>query len=169
MRMTKTLFAVAATYAISSLATASATSDFTDEYAPANWSFYTDSSGTGTLDQFEMHVVGIDDGAVGYTEYYITALVTATLTFDWEFSTNDPTGSEFAFFGLEFVEHTFADTNGQSGTMSVLVYESDVFELGVYTTNGTDGAGELLISNFQFPEPSSLALLIAGVVLLRRR
>lgn len=165
MTPVRLLVIAALTFAITPMALA----DFDGEYAPGNWSFYTDSSGTGTLDALEMHLLGIDDGSLGYTEYYITADVTATVTFDWEFLTDDTTGNEFAFFAIDFSEQTLANAGGQSGSFSQVIYDGDVFELGVYTTNGTHGPGELRITNFVFPEPSSLALLAVGALALRRR
>ena len=58
MTPVKLLVIAAMTLAITPMALA----DFDGEYAPGNWSFYTDSSGTGTLDALEMHLLGIDDG-----------------------------------------------------------------------------------------------------------
>ena len=154
---------------VACVCTSNAIADFDGAYAPANWSFYTDSTGTGTLDALQMYVLGIDSGRPGYTEYYITVGETATVTFDWEFLTSDPTGNEFAFYAVNLSETTFANADGQSGTIALNLSVGDILELGVHTTNGTNGPGELTISNFVFPEPSSLALLAAGALFWRRR
>ncbi len=150
------------------LCSATAFADFSGDYAPDNWNFYTDSTGTGTLTADEMFVTGIDDGTTGYTEYWIVAANDGDISFFWEYTSDDLPGEDYAFYALNLSEVLLSDTSGDSGWITLPVSAGDTIELGVRSLNGTGGPGYLRVTNF-VPEPSTLALLGLGMITLLRR
>ena len=144
--------------------------DFEGPYAPANWTWYDNCFGSGTLTATQMDVVGGDAYYAGYSEYQITVPGNATLAFDWSYFSYDSGTYDFGYYRLNGVQTVIAYNNTQgSGSLSVPVAAGDAFALGVETMDGGYGAGYLTITNF-VPEPGSLAamLVLAGLALRRR-
>lgn len=145
-----------------------AQADFTGPYAPGNWTWFDNASGTGTLDATTMFIIGGDAGMAGYSEYNIAVPAGGTLDFDWSYFSVDDPGYDWGYYSVNGVQTMLADTSPASGNASVPVMAGDVFALGVETSDGGWGPGELTVTNF-IPEPASLALLALGALALRRR
>jgi hypothetical protein len=162
---------------------------FIGYYDPTNWTF-TNAPGDGSVDTSgapnSITVTGANNGScigciVNYnTDYTITAAVTGTWTFDWQYSTADLPGYDWGGYLLNGVFAQLATNGGDSGNISLAVNAGDVIGFRVNCTDCVAGAGTISISNFSAlssgasaaPEPSSLALMAlgaSGIVAARRR
>jgi hypothetical protein len=146
---------------------------FQDAYDPINWTL-TNSNADGFVDTSgapaSISLTGGDNGSgsSGTTDYTTTAAAAGTVTFDWNYSTND--GPFFDPFGYllngSFIQVT--DDGGglvQNGTSTFNVLAGDSFGFRIATTDNIFGPGSVTISNFSapIPEPSTvLSLLVLG-------
>lgn len=179
-------YAVAGAAALSTTATAQA--DFSGPYDHANWSFTQagDSSFSATLTTLTLN--GSDNRATfnALTTYSIAADASGTVSFNWNYSSNDTGGYDYGGFYINgaFTTLAFNSTQG-SGSISRTVNQGDTIGFWVFsvdsgkppTAPNGNYAGVLNISNFSgpvgIPEPGSLGLLalgtIGGALSFRRR
>jgi hypothetical protein len=150
---------------------------FSGPYAPANWTTTLNNS-NGSVDTTgaptSITILGSDNGSglPGDTDFTIPVPASGTISFDWDYLTNDSGGPFFDVFGYllngTFVQLT-DDLGGlsQSGTTSVPVNAGDVFGFRVNSFDNDFGPAQATISNFDgpgatngpaIPEPTSLAL-----------
>ncbi|MDB9434879.1 PEP-CTERM sorting domain-containing protein [Microcystis aeruginosa] len=168
-----TVTTVSLTLAAASSASAATVFGFQDAYDPINWTL-TNSNADGFVDTSgapaSISLTGGDNGSgsSGTTDYTTTAAAAGTVTFDWNYSTND--GPFFDPFGYllngSFIQVT--DDGGglvQNGTSTFNVLAGDSFGFRIATTDNILGRGSVTISNFSapIPEPSTvLSLLVLG-------
>ncbi len=177
-----TVTTVGLTLAAASGASAATVFGFQDAYDPINWTF-TNSNADGSVNTggapASISLTGGDNGSgfSGTTNYTTTAAAAGTVTFDWNYSTND--GPFFDPFGYllngSFTQVT-NDGGGvvQNGTSTFNVLAGDSFGFRIFTIDNTSGRGSVTISNFSapgpmappptsVPEPSTvLSLLVLG-------
>jgi len=168
-----TVTTVSLTLAAASSASAATVFGFQDAYDPINWTL-TNSNADGFVNTggapASISLTGGDNGSFssGTTDYTTTAAAAGTVTFDWNYSTND--GPFFDPFGYllngSFIQVT--DDGGdlvQNGTSTFNVLAGDSFGFRIFTTDNIVGPGSVTISNFSapVPEPSTvLSLLVLG-------
>jgi hypothetical protein len=168
-----TVTTVSLTLAAASGASAATVFGFQDAYDPINWTF-TNSNADGFVNTggapASISLTGGDNGSgfSGTTNYTTTAAAAGTVTFDWDYSTDD--GPLFDPFGYllngSFIQVT---NNGggvvQNGTSTFNVLAGDSFGFRIFTTDNIFGRASVTISNFSapIPEPSTvLSLLVLG-------
>ena len=172
-----TVTTVSLTLAAASSASAATVFGFQTPYAPSNWTF-TNSNANGLVNTggapASISLTGGDNGSnsSGTTNYTTTAA--GTVTFDWNYSTNDgPLLDRFGY--LLNGSFTQVTNNGgdvdQNGTSTFNVLAGDSFGFRIFTTDNTGGRASVTISNFSapapvpasVPEPSTvLSLLVLG-------
>ncbi len=188
----KRILLLAAALALSVSAHASVIIGFTGDYAPANW---TQARGTGSVNVFDATALSLtsgndDSGDASDTDVGITiAQPKVTISFDWDFTTNDGIGPFWDPFGVKTqlfgagpppLFTVLSDGSGpdsQSGSYSVMLESGDYFAFSQQTLDNWFGSATTRISNFrveveEVPEPSTLALLaitLAGGLAVRRR
>ncbi|NCT43332.1 MAG: PEP-CTERM sorting domain-containing protein [Microcystis aeruginosa G11-09] len=171
-----TVTTVSLTLAAASSASAATVFGFQTPYAPINWTL-TNNNADGSVNTSgaptSISLTGGNNGsnAPGTTDYTTTAAAAGTVTFDWDYSTND--GPFFDPFGyLLNGSFSFLAGSGQSGTSTFNVLAGDSFGFRIATTDNCCGRGSVTISNFSapgpmaptpVPEPSTvLSLLVLG-------
>jgi hypothetical protein len=105
----------------------------------------------------------------GQTRYTTTAAGSGSVSFDWNYSTNDHANRDP--FGVVlngiFTRLTLPEGNRQSGSYSFNVLKGDIFGFGIQTVDNRYGAGQVQISNFNapkdVPEPITGLVLAAGM------
>lgn len=119
-------------------------------------------------------LTGINDGSFipGWTGLTIPAAGDGLFQFDYSFSTLDVPHYQYAGYIVGSTRTQLADTNGQSGSVSVSVLSGEI--IGFYA-GGDDQSGlpgTITVTNFNapdVPEPSTAQLLvIPGALLLLR-
>jgi hypothetical protein len=170
-----TVTTVSLTLAAASGASAATVFGFQTPYAPINWTF-TNSNADGSVNTggapASISLTGGNNGSFssGTTNYTTTAAAAGTVTFNWNYSTND--GPFFDPFGyLLNGSFTQVTNNGgglvQNGTSTFNVLAGDSFGFRIATTDNCCGRASVTISNFSapapVPEPSTvLSLLVLG-------
>lgn len=175
-----TVTTVSLTLAAASGASAATVFDFQTPYAPINWTF-TNSNADGSVNTggapASISLTGGDNGSnsSGTTNYTTTAAAAGTVTFNWNYSTNDiiPLFDPFGY--LLNGSFTPVTNNGggvvQNGTSTFNVLAGDSFGFRIFTTDNTSGRASVTISSFSapapvpasVPEPSTvLSLLVLG-------
>ncbi len=168
-----TVTTVGLTLAAASGASAATVFGFQDAYDPINWTF-TNSNADGFVNTSgapaSISLTGGNNSSFnsGTTSYTTTAAAAGTVTFDWNYSTND--GPFFDRFGyLLNGSFTQVTNNGggvvQNGTSTFNVLAGDSFGFRIFTRDNSVGPGSVTISNFSapIPEPSTvLSLLVLG-------
>ncbi len=184
----KKLLVIAALFGAATVQ-ASTIIDFTGAYGISNWTtdFSVPCNGCSTVHtQFQMTLTGAD-GPEGpelfsdqYTDRFITVPAASTISFSWAYSTqdSDPAFDPFGVItddgsGILFTQLSddFGGTS-QSGTRSFVVDAGDLFGFRVWSLDSLYGAATGTITNFEVPEPGSLALVglgILGAAAARRR
>ena len=170
-----TVTTVSLTLAAASGASAATVFGFQDAYDPINWTF-TNSNADGFVNTggapASISLTGGDNGSgfSGTTNYTTTAAAAGTVTFDWDYSTDDdPLFDPFGYLlNGSFIQVT---NNGggffQNGTSTFNVLAGDSFGFRIFTRDNSVGPGSVTISNFSapapVPEPSTvLSLLVLG-------
>ncbi|MFM7875379.1 MAG: PEP-CTERM sorting domain-containing protein [Microcystis panniformis] len=164
-----TVTTVSLTLAAASGASAATVFGFQDAYDPINWTL-TNSNADGFVNTggapASISLTGGNNGSFnfGTTDYTTTAAAAGTVTFDWDYSTNDDPG--FDGFGyLLNGSFSFLTDSPNNGTSTFNVLAGDSFGFRVYTIDNVFGRGSVTISNFSapIPEPSTvLSLLVLG-------
>jgi hypothetical protein len=179
---------------VSTLIAASASADF----IPANWTLSQNSldlslsssvisvgqtvtvegsdgsvGGSGILSSSSMELFGGNSSVRGITWYSTVALSTGTISVDYAFG--NPSGDNWDWDGAGWVLNgvfTAVVTNEggpRTGTITFSVNAGETFGFGVFTADGTNGAGTATFTNF-VPAPGAIALLgAAGLIGGRRR
>ena len=180
---------------VSTLIAASASADF----IPANWTLRQNSlqddfydgyplisvgqtvtvggsngsvGGSGILSSSSMELFGGNSNYRGITWYSTVASSTGTISVDYAFGNpSDISNYDGAGWVLNGV-FTAVVTNGngpRTGKITFSVNAGETFGFGVFTVDGTEGAGTATFTNF-VPAPGAIALLgAAGLVGSRRR
>ncbi|TRU81693.1 MAG: PEP-CTERM sorting domain-containing protein [Microcystis novacekii Mn_MB_F_20050700_S1] len=165
-----TVTTVSLTLAAASSASAATVFGFQSPYAPINWTL-TNSNADGFVDTTgapaSISLTGGDNGSgdFGTTDYTTTAAAAGTVTFDWNYSSNDSPGFDGFGYLLNGSFSFLANSSGQSGTSTFNVLAGDSFGFRIFTGDNTFGRGSVTISNFSapIPEPSAvLSLLVLG-------
>ncbi len=176
-----TVTTVGLTLAAASGASAATVFGFQDAYDPINWTF-TNSNADGFVNtggapaSISLTGGNNDSGSSGTTNYTTTAAAAGTVTFNWNYSTNDSDGPFSDPFGYllngSFTQVT-NDGGGvvQNGTSTFNVLAGDSFGFRIFTRDNSFGRASVTISNFSapapvpasVPEPSTvLSLLVLG-------
>ena len=165
-----TVTTVSLTLAAASSASAATVFGFQSPYAPINWTL-TNSDADGFVDTTgapaSISLTGGDNGSFsfGTTDYTTTAAAAGTVTFDWNYSSNDSPGFDGFGYLLNGSFSFLANSSGQSGTSTFNVLAGDSFGFRIFTSDNIVGPGIVTISNFSapIPEPSTvLSLLVLG-------
>ncbi|TRT88846.1 MAG: PEP-CTERM sorting domain-containing protein [Microcystis aeruginosa Ma_OC_H_19870700_S124] len=177
-----TVTTVSLTLAAASGASAATVFGFQTPYAPINWTF-TNSNADGSVNTggapASISLTGGNNGSFssGTTNYTTTAAAAGTVTFNWNYSTNDvPFLDPFGY--LLNGSFTQVTNNGggvvQNGTSTFNVLAGDSFGFRIFTIDNIGGRASVTISNFSapgpmappptsVPEPSTvLSLLVLG-------
>jgi sugar lactone lactonase YvrE len=132
---------------------------FTGGYAVSNW-VYNNINTDGSIDTSttptSISITSGDNGTntIGYTDYTITIPENATLSFGYDYTTNDDAAHEAPYFIINGVSRLFYGfhlddyDDDQSGSISVSVLAGDVFTFRMKTNNNY-GTAAVVISNFQ--------------------
>ena len=140
---------------------------FQDEYAPSNWTFvnnnadgFVDTSGAPS----QISLTGGDNssGNSGTTDYTITAPGSGTVSFNWNYLTNDLNSFDPLTRLLNGTETQLTDNidffaTSQSGSDSFSVSTGDTFGFRIATIDNTSGAGSATFTNFVAPDAASAA------------
>lgn len=111
-------------------------------------------------------------GLEGTTDLVTLAAASGTVSFDYSYSSLDPTpGFDMAEYLLQATIVQFADTNGESGSISFAVTAGDNFGFRMATADNEGEPGILVISDFSAPgtatpEPGTAGLILGGLVLV---
>ncbi|MDB9423412.1 PEP-CTERM sorting domain-containing protein [Microcystis aeruginosa CS-564/01] len=166
-----TVTTVSLTLAAASGASAATVFGFQDAYDPINWTL-TNSNADGFVDtsgapaSISLTGGNTSTGGFGTTNYTTTAAAAGTVTFNWNYSTNDsPNYDGFGY--LLNGSFSLVTSSPNNGTSTFNVLAGDSFGFRVYTTDNCCGRGSVTISNFSapapVPEPSTvLSLLVLG-------
>ena len=149
---------------------------FTGAYSADNWQLtnqkadgYVDTS--GAPDSILQIGGNNGSGSSGTTLYSTTAAGSGSVSFDWNYSTNDVDGPTWDPFGVVlngiFTQLTSEVGKQQLGSYSFNVLKGDIFGFAIKTTDNRFGAGQVAISNFKapkdVPEPITGLVLAAGM------
>ncbi len=111
-------------------------------------------------------------GLEGNTDLVTTAAAGGTVSFDFSYSSLDPTpGFDIAEYLIQATSVQFADTDGQSGNISFSVNAGDTFGFRMATVDNEGEPGILTVTDFSAPgnatpEPGTAGLMLVGVVLV---
>jgi len=101
---------------------------------------------------YEVMVIGSDNASAseGFTDFTVNVTEAATVTFDWDYTSNDSPG--FDSFGYllngTYTHLTDPGLGNQSGSESIAVAPGDVFGFRSQTDDNLLGNNETVISNF---------------------
>ncbi len=179
-----TVTTVGLTLAAASGASAATVFGFQTPYAPINWTFANSNAdgfvNTGGAPASISLTGGNNDSVIsGTTNYTTTAAAAGTVTFNWNYSTNDSDGPFSDPFGYLLNGSFTQVTNDegdvvQNGTSTFNVLAGDSFGFRIFTRDNLFGRASVTISNFSapgpmappptsVPEPSTvLSLLVLG-------
>jgi hypothetical protein len=151
--------------------TATAQADFSGPYDHANWTFTQAGNSSFASTLTTLTLTGSSNGTTfnALTTYSIAADADGTVSFDWDYTSNDTGGYDYGGFYVNgaFTTLAFNSTQG-NGTFSTNVSQGDNIGFWVFSVDSISGAGVLNISNFSgpvaVPEPGSLGLLALGTV-----
>ncbi|OAD92257.1 hypothetical protein A7A78_08445 [Aequorivita soesokkakensis] len=119
--------------------------------------------GTATIDPmallaslpstYEVMVIGSDNqsGSEGFTDFAVNITEAANITFDWDYTSNDPDPG-FDSFGYllngTYTQLTDPGLGNQSGSAAITVNPGDIFGFRSQTDDNVFGNTETVISNF---------------------
>lgn len=133
-----------------------AQADFTGYYDHSNWTLELNggdgsvSAGEGTL-----VLTGANNNYRVFTPYTIKAPGDGTFTFHWDYSCEDEYARlDTAGYSIDGVVTMVADTDGQSGDVSVPVLAGQTIGFWVDTSDGMDQPGVLTVTSFSGPAES---------------
>ena len=138
-------------------------SEFEGQFAPLQWTV-SNQNANGNVNTSNapasITITGAD-GATGSgtTDYSIVMPVSGTLSFNWNYSTNDGPqydNPRFVYNGVEF-EFTGFNTsagNMQSGSMTFSVAAGATVALRMFSVDNFGGPGTVVISNFAVATPA---------------
>ncbi len=124
-----------------------------------------------------VEVVGGNDGSglPGTTTVTINAPVSGAVQFSYLYNSLDSPTFDTSGYLLNGVYTQFADTGGETGTMTLSVNSGDSFGFEVWTADNTGEPGLLTVSNFSapegaassgVPEPGTLSLAVLGAAVV---
>ncbi len=96
------------------------------------------------------------DGFAGTTDFTIVLPASGTILFQYTYSSLDDPGFDFAGYLLGGVFVQFADTNGQSGSLSIPVNQGTLFGFRLGSIDNQGEAGVLTITGFSGPQASAV-------------
>jgi hypothetical protein len=146
---------------------------FSGNYAPSNWSL-TNANTNGfvntTAAPGSITLVGGDGGGSGSgsTLYKIAAPSTGSISFNWNYGTNDWSAGYDPFgFSLNgnFTTLTNSGLKSQSGSYTTTLNSGDIFGFQVNTVDNVVGAGYVTISEFNAPKAVPVPAVIPGLLL----
>jgi hypothetical protein len=132
-----------------------ARASFLGYYDFSNWTQASTSDGFAfTADGLTVEMVGGNDGSglPGTTTALINAPGAGTVQFDYLYNSLDAPTFDAAGYVLNNVYNQFADTDGESGTISFAVNSGDSFGFEVWTADNTGEPGILTVNNFSAPQ-----------------
>ena len=174
---------------VAGLASANAFAAFDADYDVSNWN---QALGTGSIDisgaPLEITLTGGNDNSNSQssTVFSIAITATGTLSFDWNYSTNefnsewDPFGYELNGAITKLTTDGFLAGRNQSGNVSIAVNAGDIFGFRQTTLDNRFGSASTTISNFSAPSvvtspvplPPSFGFLgfaLGGLMVMQRR
>jgi hypothetical protein len=114
-------------------------------------------------------------GQPGSTDLTIPANAAGIVAFTFLYSSLDLPGFDYAGYILGSTFLQFADSDGQSATVTFPVIAGQIFGFRIGTVDNTGEPGMLTISNFEapggvseIPEPGTLAMVLAAAALFGR-
>jgi len=141
--------------------------DFTGSYAVGNWTTTVTNGGDGSVNTGSAPVsiaLTSSDNDVGQSnvDFTIAAAASGTVSFDWNFSTND-TGASLDHFGYllngDFFQLTASKgSTSQSGSTSFDVITGDVFGFRADSFNSQSGSATTTITGFTAPDATPVPL-----------
>ena len=114
------------------------------------------------------------NGFAGTTDFTILLPASGTILFQYTYSSLDDPGYDFAGYLLGGVFVQFADTYGQSGSLSIPLNQGTLFGFRVGSLDNQGEAGVLTITDFSgpqastVPEPGSFGLMLAAAAMVCR-
>jgi MYXO-CTERM domain-containing protein len=152
---------------------------FVGPYAPGNFNLInSNADGLAALQlDGSLLVIGGNNGSgsLGTTDYLVAAFEVGIVSFNFYYSAQDTPTYDFAGYMLGNSYFQFADTVGNSGTITFAVTAGQIFGFRVGTQDNTGEPGQLTISDFSAPdsgggsatpEPSTWLTMAAGVAAL---
>jgi hypothetical protein len=148
------------------LFTISIQAQFSGDYAPANWSTaHSNGCDDGSIDasgapaSILLHSSNVGGCGGSYVAYSTTVQGNGTISFDWDFVSNDVNGSSFDPFGYFLngnpvqlsVSCCFNCCYADNGSASIAVACGDVFAFYVASTDNILGRSHTTVSNFSAP------------------
>ena len=132
--------------------------NFTEDFDIVNWSL-TNIDANGSVNTTgaptSISLTGGNNGSVdaGNTNYTITMPTSGTISFDWNYTTNDDPDFDYpnVLINGNPTLLTGFDTSGsttQSGSMTVNVLAGQTFSFNMYTDDNLFGAATVVITNF---------------------
>ena len=153
--------------------------DFTDTYAPNNWTTDQTATGSVTQDTFTLTMTFDSGSQNDYIDRMITIDPTGVgqLTFNWNFLSQDTANIHSVGYVLNNAYTVLANSSGdfidfdpvpQSGTGTVNVSLGDTFAFRIQAEQDSSSGGEYAITNFNAtPVPwETDALPVVGTTLL---
>ena len=152
---------------------AEALSGFGAEYDPSNWTFTNNNAdGFVNLDEAPGRISltgGNNESGSGTTDYTITAPGSGTVSFNWDYSTNDVDGPAYDPL-IRLVNETETQlsddsgpSNSQLGSDSFPVITGDTFGFRIATTDNSAGAAFATFTDFVAPDAASATPVPFGV------
>lgn len=124
-----------------------------------NMNYYTQLDGDGSItnvDYNTFQIVGPNDGSIGpgpkntgYSYMQFKMCCSGTLTFNWEYITNDTPGYDWGFYyvgqdqTVDFNQNKIGEIDGSSGVTTINYSAGDWISIGVYSTDSVAGPGIL--------------------------
>ena len=138
------------------LAVGIAQADFTGYYDHSNWTLELNyGDGYTTTTESMLILTGANNNYRIFTPYTIKAPGDGTFTFHWDYLCEDEYARlDTAGYSIDGVVTMVADTDGQSGDVSVAVLEGQTIGFWVDTSDGMDQPGKLKVTQFSGPAES---------------